>query len=285
MKKILNYLSLVKFSHTLFAMPFAFIGYFLAVHAGLGNFSWKLLGLVVLCMVFARNAAMAFNRYADRHIDLLNPRTALREIPAGIIRAESALIFTIVNCLLFWITTWFINKLTFYLAPIALLVILNYSLMKRFTALCHFVLGVGLSLAPIGAYLAVTGKFNMLPLLFSFIVFLWVSGFDIIYALQDDEFDKSQQLKSIPALMGRNNALILSTILHIICAVLVIFSGYLAGLGLFYWIGSTIFISLLLYQHLIVKPNDLSRVTLAFGTTNGVASVFFSVFVVIELLN
>lgn len=159
--------------------------------------------LVILCMVFARSAAMAFNRYLDRQFDAKNPRTAIREIPAGVITPKNALMFTIISCVLFIICTWFINPICFYLSPVALFVILFYSYTKRFTALCHLVLGVGLSLAPIGAYLAVTGAFALLPVLFSFTVLFWVSGFDIIYALQDEEFDRSNELHSIPAAVGK----------------------------------------------------------------------------------
>ena len=284
MSKIINYISLVKFSHTLFALPFALIGYFLSVKAGSGHISWLLLILVVMCMVFARNAAMSFNRYADRHFDKLNPRTALREIPAGIIKAESALIFTIINASLFMLTTWFINTLTFFLSPIALIVILGYSLTKRFTALCHFILGISLSLAPIGAYLAVTGKFDLLPLLLSFVVLLWVSGFDIIYSLQDESFDKGNSLKSVPAMMGTKMALNLSSILHLFCALLIIFIGLKGAFNIYFWIGTSIFILLLIYQHLIVKVDDLSRVNLAFGTTNGIASLIFATLTIISIL-
>ena len=154
-------------------------------------------------MVFARSAAMAFNRYLDSSFDAKNPRTAIREIPAGIISKQSALGFVILNCLLFIASSYFINPICFYLSPVALLVVLFYSYTKRFTALCHLVLGIGLSLAPIGAYLAVTGKFDLLPLLFSFTVLFWVSGFDIIYALQDEQFDKENQLYSMPAALGK----------------------------------------------------------------------------------
>ncbi|RME06912.1 MAG: 4-hydroxybenzoate octaprenyltransferase, partial [Bacteroidetes bacterium] len=188
-----KYLSLVKFAHTVFAMPFALLGYFLAVQLPDRHFDWKLLLLVVLCMVFARNAAMAFNRYLDRNIDKANPRTATREIPAGVISPQSALWFVILNAAGFIATTWFINSLCFLLSPVALLVILGYSFTKRFSALCHLVLGMGLALAPVGAYIAVTGSFATLPVLYGFAVLFWVSGFDIIYALQDDEFDRSMQ--------------------------------------------------------------------------------------------
>lgn len=279
-----NYLSLVKFSHTIFALPFAIIGFFLATIQIQTPIEWIKLIYVVLCMVFARSAAMAFNRYIDRDIDKANERTAaVREIPNGTIQPKSALLFVIINCILFIATTYFINPLCFYLSPIALLVVLGYSLTKRFTALCHLVLGVGLSLAPIGAYLAVTGKFDWLPLFFSFAVLFWVSGFDIIYALQDEEFDKKQKLHSFPVLLGTKNALMLSNFLHVLTASFILFAGYYGGLNYIYWIGCGIFILLLIYQHILVKPNDLSKVNLAFFTTNGIASVVFSIFVLLDL--
>jgi len=282
--KVNNYFSLVKFSHTIFAMPFALIGYFLAIHQTDASFDWKLLVFVILCMVFARNAAMAFNRFIDREIDIKNPRTSIREIPAGIIKAKSALIFVIINSILFIVTTYFINQLTFHLSPVALLVILGYSITKKFTALCHLILGLGLSLAPIGAYLAVTGEFALLPILYSFVVLLWVSGFDIIYALQDLDFDKEEELKSFPVFFGHKGALQVSSILHILSALLIIYAGYYAHFGLLYWLGSTFFIGLLFYQHTLVKSDDLSKVNVAFFTTNGIASVIFAVFTITELI-
>lgn len=282
-KTISNYLSLVKFSHTIFALPFAIIGYFLAVHFTEAVFNWKLLGLVVLCMIFARSAAMAFNRFIDRKFDSENLRTAIREIPAGIIKPNNALAFVILNAILFIATTWFINRLCFYLSPVALAVILGYSLTKRFTALCHIILGVGLSLAPIGAYLAVTGYFDWLPLFFSFAVLFWVSGFDIIYALQDEEFDRAKNLKSIPVWLGKKGGLMLSNFLHVFSAGFIYYAGWYGHFGVLYWIGAALFTGLLIYQHLLVKPADLSRVNLAFATTNGVASLMFSVFVLLDL--
>jgi 4-hydroxybenzoate polyprenyltransferase len=278
-----NYLSLIKFSHTIFALPFALIGYFLAIEYSTFSFDGILLLKVVLCMVFARSAAMAFNRYIDRDIDKANDRTAaVREIPNGSIKPKAALIFVIVNCGLFIATTFFINDLCFYLSPVALLVVLGYSLTKRFTALCHLVLGVGLALAPIGAYLAVTGSFAWLPLYISFAVLFWVAGFDMIYALQDEEFDKKMGLSSIPAKIGRKATLNLSVLFHIITAGYLISAAYLASAGVLFWIGTVVFISLLIYQHLLVKPNDLSKVNIAFFTTNGIASVIFSIFVIIS---
>jgi 4-hydroxybenzoate polyprenyltransferase len=304
-----NYLSLIKFSHTIFAMPFALIGFFLGVTSLHNPISIKLdidspllpskltptdfslsieayivrFIFVILCMIFARSAAMAFNRYLDRQFDAKNPRTAVREIPAGIIAAKNALAFTIVSCLLFITCTYFINTICFFLSPVALFVILFYSYTKRFTALCHLVLGLGLSLAPIGAYLAVTGAFALLPILFSIAVICWVSGFDIIYALQDEAFDKENQLYSIPSVMGKSKALMISTLLHVLSAAAVITAGFYGHFGIWYWLGIAIFVGMLIYQHSIVKPNDLSKVNIAFMTANGIASVVFAVFVLFDL--
>lgn len=278
-----KYLSLVTFTHTIFAMPFAFIGFFLAVNTTLNPFSWFKLVLMILCMVFARNAAMAFNRYLDREIDAKNPRTKTRDIPAGRISATNALLFTIVNCLLFISATWLINKLCFFLSPIALIVVLGYSITKRFTALCHLVLGLGLSLAPIGAYLVITGEFAILPVLFSLAVLCWVSGFDIIYALQDEDFDRNENLHSIPSYLGKKNALMVSNLLHILATIFVIIPIFLTPLGWPYFLGLAIFIGMLIYQHLLVKPNDLSKVNFAFMTTNGIASVAFAVCFLLDI--
>jgi 4-hydroxybenzoate polyprenyltransferase len=279
-----NYISLVKFSHTVFAMPFAMIGFVLAVTDKEYSFSLKLLLLIILCMVFARNAAMGFNRLADKKIDKLNPRTAGRELPSGILSPAAVTVFVVINSLLFIVTTGFINRLTLFLSPVALLVILGYSYTKRFTSLCHFVLGIGLALAPIGAYISVTGRFALQPLLYSFIVLTWVGGFDIIYALQDDQFDRQQQLYSIPSLTGRKNALNISAAVHAITALLVAFAGIRGNGGWLYIAGAVIFTGLLVYQHLIVKPEDLSKVTLAFQTTNGIASIVFAAFIIADLI-
>ena len=264
-------------------MPFAFIGFFLATKSH--NMEWIKLLYVVLCMVFARSAAMGFNRYIDRDIDKENERTSkVREIPNGTITAQNALIFVIINSLLFITTTYLINPLCFALSPIALIVILGYSFTKRFTALCHLILGLGLGLSPIGAYLAVSGEFELIPILFSAAVLFWVSGFDIIYSLQDEQFDKTQKLHSIPVLMGKKNALQLSNVLHLISFLILAFAGTLGEFGKLYWLGFSIFCGLLIYQHTLVKHNDLSKVNLAFFTTNGIASVIFGTFVIFDLL-
>ncbi|HWK04760.1 MAG TPA: UbiA-like polyprenyltransferase [Puia sp.] len=304
MSTVKNYLSLIKFSHTIFAMPFAMIGFFLGVLLpvyGVGQwnlnraigwewdysrFFYRYAGtflLVILCMVFARSAAMSFNRYLDAKWDALNPRTAIREIPAGIISKNSALRFVIISCLAFIVCTWFINPLCFALSFVALAVVLGYSYTKRFTPLCHLILGLGLSLAPIGAYLAVVGHFALLPILFSFTVIFWVSGFDIIYALQDEEFDRSNKLYSMPSWLGKAKALRVSEFLHLLSTACVVIAGLYGGFGWWYWAGVAVFLGMLIYQHAIIKPNDLSRVNLAFMTANGIASVVFASFVITDL--
>lgn len=283
MARIKDYFSLVTFSHTIFAMPFAMIGFFLAIRYSGYPFSWLSLVLCVLCMVLARNSAMGFNRWADRFIDGKNPRTASREIPKGIIKGSAALAFSLVNAALFIVVAGLINPLCFTLSPLALSIILGYSFTKRFTWLCHLILGLGLAIAPIGAYISIAGQFHWLPLLFSAVVLTWVGGFDIIYALQDANFDQSNGYYSIPSKVGILNALIISIVLHSVTVVLVVTIGLLAGFGLLYWLGGAVFTGLLVYQHLIVKPDDLTRVNRAFGTTNGIASVIFAILVIAGL--
>ena len=278
-----KYFSLVLFAHTIFAMPFALIGFFLAVTTTDHTFNWLKLVLMILCMVFARNSAMAFNRYLDRQIDAENPRTVIRDIPAGKISAEGALLFTIINCLLFITATLFINPLCFYLSPVALAVVLGYSYTKRFTPLCHLILGLGLALAPIGAYLVVTGEFALLPIFFSLAVLCWVSGFDIIYALQDEEFDRQKGLNSIPAWLGKKRALQVSSFLHFLTVLFIALPLLFTPLSWFYIAGILFFIVLLIHQHQLVKPDDLSKVNRAFFTTNGIASVVFAAFFFLDI--
>jgi 4-hydroxybenzoate polyprenyltransferase len=285
-KSIKNYLSLVTFAHTVFAMPFAMIGFFIGLRTV--NYEthkpwWELLILVLLCMVFARSAAMAFNRWLDAEFDSVNPRTAVREIPAGIISKKNALVFVILNCALFVITTGFINTLCLLLSPVALFVILFYSYTKRFTPLCHLVLGLGLSLAPIGAYIAVTGKFAIVPVLFAMAVLFWVSGFDIIYALQDEEFDRVNNLRSIPTLLGIKKAMYVSECLHAASIACLCAAGIMGHFTWFYWAGIIAFAFFIVYQHTLVTANDLTKVNRAFFTSNGVASVIFCMFVLLDL--
>ena len=280
---IKDYFGLIKFSHTIFALPFAAIGFALAVMYDGYPFQWSLLLYVLLCMIFCRSAAMGFNRYADYKFDALNDRTAKREIPAGKISPRAALFFVILMSVCFIATTYFINPICFYLSPIALGVVLFYSYTKRFTSLCHVVLGIGQSLVPIGAYLAVSGEFALIPIIFSFIVLGWMAGFDILYALQDEEFDRGQSLHSIPEKFGRKKALLISILIHITTAILTIFVGIYAEFSWIYWIGATLFIGCLVFQHAILSPKDISRVNMAFSTTNGIASVVFALFTIVGL--
>lgn len=273
----------MKFEHTIFALPFALIGFFFALEQDGTTLNIKLLILVLLCMIFARNAAMGFNRFLDREFDKLNPRTALREIPAGILKPKSVLFFVVLNVILFIVATWFINSLCFYLSPLALFIILFYSYTKRITPMCHFVLSLGLAIAPIGAYLAVAGNFDWLPLTLSLVVFFWASGFDIIYALQDEEFDKELKLKSIPALIGKKRALNFAKLIHFFAIISVALVAWQTPANWLHLIGSVIFIGLLFFQHTLVKHDNLSKVNLAFFTTNGVASAIYGILIIASL--
>ncbi len=281
---IADYFSLVKINHTIFSLPFALVGFFLAMNSNHQPLNIRILLLVLLCVLFARNAAMGFNRFVDREFDKKNPRTALREIPNEIIRPRSAVIFVIINALLFIVTSYLINNLCFLLAPVALLIVLGYSLTKRFTYLSHLILGIGLALAPIGAYIAVTARFELLPVIYSFVVLFWVAGFDILYALQDIEFDRMENLKSLPAKLGRVKSLVLSSVFHLAALILVAVGGIVGSFHLLYWIGATVFAILLCYEHIIIRPTDISRVNLAFATMNGMASVIFACFVIADIL-
>ncbi len=282
-----SFLSLVKFSHTVFAMPFAMLGFFVALHHdGIQPVLFRELGLILLCMVTARNAAMAFNRWADRLIDSRNARTAMREIPAGVISAKSAVIFIVINSLIFVASAWFLNPLCFLLSPVALAIVLGYSYTKRFSWLCHVFLGLGLSLAPVGAYVAVTGHFDLLPVLYGIAVIAWVAGFDVLYALQDIEFDQSEQLYSIPARFGIRKAMAISSVLHVLSAVCILACSWIlyVDFGLQYWMfaGTAGFIFLLAYQHWIIRDNHLERINLAFFTTNGIASILLASLTIID---
>lgn len=288
MKKFLDkgakYLSLVKFAHTVFAMPFALIGLFLALELTDSTLSWRLLLLIMCAMVLARNSAMGFNRWADRKIDAKNPRTSNREIPSAKLTPTAVLAFVIVNIVLFVIVTALINNLAFYLSIPAMIILLGYSYLKRFTSLCHYGLGIALACAPAAAYISVTGRLDLAPLILSAIVFLWAASFDILYSLADEEFDRSEGLHSIPGLLGRKNALIVSAVGHALIVPLLWLFAVVAGLGGIYFAGAAIFAALLVYQHLIVRPNDISRLDAAFFTANGIASVIFAVFTIADIL-
>lgn len=284
-----DYLRLVRFSHTIFAMPFAMIGFVCGIRFGLTDTpaasEWVLLLVqVVACMVFARNVAMGFNRWADRDIDKANPRTSGREIPAGVISPDKALIFVAVNALLFVAAAATINRLTAWLSPVALFVVMFYSLCKRFTALAHIVLGAALGIAPAAAYIAVTGKFAALPFILSLLVMTWCAGFDIIYAMQDADFDRKNGLHSIPARLSARGALGVSIALHVVSAAALVWFASRLPQNWAVWTGCGIFIALLTLQHLLVTPTRQRNIGIAFGTLNGAASLVLAIFIIVGIL-
>ena len=282
-----KYFSLVLFAHTIFAMPFALMAFVFACKSEYYNPSlnvWILLLQVVGCMVFARNVAMGFNRWADRKIDAENPRTAGRDIPAGRISPREALTFVAVNALLFLAVAATINPLTAWLSPVALLVVMGYSYCKRFTSLAHLVLGLSLGIAPAGAYIAVTGRLDWPVCLLSLLVMTWCGGFDIIYALQDAAFDRERGLHSIPARFSARTALIISAALHLVSVgALAAFASYCPQ-GWLLWTGCALFVGLLLLQHILVTPTRQKNIGIAFGTLNGLASLTLAAFVILQLL-
>ncbi len=279
-----KYLSLVKFSHTVFALPFALLGFVWGLNNSSEPFDWRVLIGVVICMVTARNAAMAFNRLVDAKFDKLNPRTAVREIPSGAISPRAAAIFTVINIIFFIFCASQINSLTALLSPVAIAVILGYSLVKRVSWVCHYVLGLALGIAPVAAYISVTGKIDMFVVILSVIVITWVSSFDILYALQDEQFDKENRLHSIPAKFGRKGALIISTVVHLITIFFLLRLGSLYSMGLLYWIGAAIFSIILLIEHAIVTPSNISRINLAFATLNSLGSLIFCTLAILSLI-
>jgi len=262
---------MIKIEHTLFALPFAFLG---AVLAAGGLPTLRQLLWITVAMVGARSAAMAFNRIADRELDGRNPRTATRAIPAGLLSTSFVWVFTIAAALVFLLAAAMLNRLTLLLAPIALASVLLYSLTKRFTQFSHIVLGWCLAIAPTGAWIAVKGQFGSpVPLLLSLVVLLWTAGFDVLYACQDYEFDRHEGLKSIPARIGIPRALWVSRGLHAVAFIALISLYAVSGLGIFALIGVLATGALLVYQHLLVRSDDLSRLNAAFFTTNAFVSV------------
>ena len=284
---IKNYASLVKFAHTVFALPFALVAFLLALQEeGYFLFTWVLLLQILACMVFARSAAMGFNRWADREIDARNPRTSGRDIPAGRISPRQALIFTLVNAALFVAVAFTINPLCGWLSFVALMILLGYSYLKRFTWLCHFGVGAALCIAPAGAYIAVTGTLSWPVALLSLMVFFWSSGFDILYSLADEEIDRAQGLHSIPERFGRKRAMTIAKLVHLpefaLVPLFVIQAGMMTNvLGI---AAGIFFLAMLVYQHAIISPKDLSRLNAAFFTANGIASIVFCALVYLAVL-
>ncbi len=287
MNTISKYGRLVKFSHTIFAMPFALLSFTYAVKTmpeGVALNMWVLLVQVVLCMVFARNVAMGFNRWADRDIDAKNPRTAQREIPAGEISPRAAITFVAINAVAFVLTTLTINSLTAWLSPVALAVVMFYSYCKRFTLLAHLVLGLALAIAPVGAYIAVRGEFALAPCILALVVMTWCGGFDIIYALQDCVFDREQGLHSIPARFSARTSLMISIALHVVSVAALVWFMMLVRANVLMWCGAAIFASILALEHILVTPTRQRNIGIAFGTLNGLASMLLAVFAIVGLL-
>ena len=288
MNTIQKYARLVKFSHTIFAMPFAMLSFTYALWSAPAAYDmgwWiRLLVQVVLCMVFARNVAMGFNRWADRDIDARNPRTADREIPAGVIKPRAAMAFVVINALLFIVVAATINPLTAWLSPVALAVVMAYSLCKRFTSLAHLVLGLALGIAPVGAYIAVRGAFSLEACILSVVVLTWTGGFDIIYALQDADFDRKEGLHSIPARFSARTSLAISIALHVVSVVALVWFATFLPSSIWTWLGVGIFAAILTLEHILVTPTRTRHIGIAFGTLNGLASLTLAVLLIIGLL-
>jgi 4-hydroxybenzoate polyprenyltransferase len=281
-RKIILFLETIKVSHSIFALPFAVAALFMACD---GFPPPALLGKVVLAVVLARTAAMSFNRWADARIDAENPRTRGRAVPAGLLSRGAVGLASLVAAAGFIATAAWINRLALVLSPLVLAVLLGYSYTKRFTSFSHVVLGAALGLSPLGAWVAARGEVALAPAVLGLAVLFWTAGFDVIYACQDRDFDVSSGLHSIPARVGIASALVLARLFHAVTLVLLSALGWTSGLGAAYWAGVAAVAALLVYEHSIVSPRDLSRVNVAFFTLNGLVSLVFMAAVVMETLS
>lgn len=275
------YLEMIKIEHSVFALPFAMIG---MLYAANGFPGWRVFLLIIVAMVSARSSAMAFNRIVDRHIDAKNPRTANRAIPSGILRLDHTFLFLLVSVLVFFVSAGMLNTLTLMLSPIALFVITFYSYTKRWTWLCHMILGFSLGIAPVGAWIGVTGTFELIPLWWTGAVMFWTAGFDILYSLQDVDFDRANNLKSIPERFGVDNAILISRIFHVMSLCCLVVAGAAVSAGIVYFIGCFVVACLLVYEQSLVKPNDLSKLDMAFFTMNGFISIGLFCFVLLDII-
>jgi 4-hydroxybenzoate polyprenyltransferase len=277
------YLEMIKFEHSIFALPFAMLGMMWGSRTAFGV-AWpgtRIFLLIVLAMVSVRSAAMAYNRIADRDVDALNPRTKMRAIPAGFLQLKQVNLFFFASCVIFVAAAACINRTTLLLCPIALGLLLFYSHTKRFTPLCHFVLGLSMAVAPCAAWIACTGSFALVPCLLSAAVVCWGAGFDIIYSLQDEEFDREHHLRSLPETIGKAKALAISRVCHVFAVAFIIVAGVSFGADVCFYAGVSLVSGLLIYEQSLVKPNDLSRVNMAFFTLNGFVSIGLFVFALI----
>lgn len=278
--KLFIILEMIKFEHTLFAMPFALSSALVAAH---GLPAWRIIGWIIVAMVGARSAAMAFNRVADAKIDAANPRTSSRAIPKGLVSVASAWVFTVVSSGLLVFAAYKLNPLAFALSPVALLAILGYSYTKRFTSLSHLWLGLCLGIAPVGAWIAVTGTIDFPSMVLSAAVILWTAGFDIIYSLQDVDFDRKMGLFSIPSRFGPAAALFVSRLFHAGMIALLVWFGMLTGGGTVYYTGAGLVALFLAYEQSLVSPGDISRVNAAFFTMNGCVSLVMLAFIAVDV--
>ena len=281
MTRFSSFLSLVKFSHTLFALPFALLSMILAAGGPppLATLLW-----ILAAMVGARSAAMSFNRIADRKIDAQNPRTATREIPAGVVSVRAAVVFCLVSSALFVVAAGQLNRLCLLLSPVALAIVLGYSLTKRFTPASHLVLGLSLAIAPAGAWIAVRGTLDAVPVLLGLGVLLWVAGFDVLYSLQDEEFDRLHGLRSVPVLLGERRAMLAAAVLHAVALGFFYATWVAATGGILFGAGVVLSGLFLVRQHTLVSPGDLSRIDAAFFTANGWLSAAFFLFGAADVL-
>lgn len=286
-RKIRNFAEMIKFEHTIFALPFAYLGAFMA-NRGMPSGSQLL--WITLAMVGARTAAMALNRLIDRHIDARNPRTASRAIPKGMVSVYEVWLYVAASWGLLLVSAWELNPLhqavplTVKLMPIAVFVLTIYSYTKRFTWACHLVLGLADGLAPVGAWIAITGKMELSAMILGLAVLTWIAGFDVIYACQDFDFDNKEGLYSIPAAFGIKRALVVSALLHVFTVLFLVWMGLTLNLGYFYWLGVIIAVAILIYEHSLVSPTDLSRLDAAFFNMNGILSVLVFAFTFIDIM-
>ncbi|MEX2460823.1 MAG: UbiA-like polyprenyltransferase [Paenibacillaceae bacterium] len=285
LKKLKVFLEMIKFEHTLFALPFAYMG------AILGSMviynvlpSWTAIGWITLAMVGARSAAMGLNRVIDKVIDAKNPRTASRAIPAGLLSSKEVLLYIVISLVLLFIATSQLNALCMKLLPIAVFFLVIYSYTKRFTWACHLILGLTIALAPLGGWVAVTGRIDLVSLVFYFTVAFWTAGFDVIYACQDIEHDRKEGLYSIPSRFGIPKALFLAKLFHVLTAVGFMSLYFLTALSWVYFAGIILAYLILIYEHRLVSPKDLSKLNTAFFTMNGILSVLMFTFTFIDLV-
>ncbi|AWV34793.1 UbiA-like polyprenyltransferase [Paenibacillus sp. FSL R7-0048] len=284
-KKIGIFLQMIKFEHTVFALPFAFMGALLGSVVMFGTLpTWSQIGWIVVAMFGARSAAMGLNRLIDRISDAKNPRTAGRAIPAGLLKIGEVVIFIGISFfLLFW-AAFKLNPLSAKLLPIAVFLLVIYSFTKRFTWACHLILGLTIALAPLGGWVAVTGSVNWTSMVFYFTIVFWTAGFDVIYSCQDVEFDLKEGLKSIPVRFGVQGALFIARVFHILTAIGFVSLLFMTDLSWWYVAGMIIAYIILFYEHYIVSPSDLSRLQTAFFTMNGVLSIVVFSFTLIDLV-